>query len=747
MNKLLFILVSFFSLQAPLYKDLEDYKIILEERDESEFLYQNGNISLKKENNITILSIGNKNYNYNVLDSKLVEMDDKIYFIYLDHEDLLFDIFNKNGENVESKNEVCSDNIVRFGVEKSDNDIIIFYNKKNNDANDCGLYSISSRNRRSLSTSHNEEVIDVKSDDNYLYVLLKKEPITEGLFGNGGLDKGIVIAKFAGDFRLIDFITMDEEEDNLSKGLSVDGDVISLFKENSFHQFSLELASINRLNIGNNLLITSGFNGDIYVFFSDKIEVYKKKTLNKISSITLDKEFDEVRKEEDKLVISSDTKKYNADIVDIRNIHEYKYLITENLNLYNNRLNSVSSIFGYVTLIKKDYDKFYTAGSYGIYNVSINYKTKGNISFSLNINENYPLECNVKESIIYPSGYRIIFNGSATIDGNSVLSNYQLKEDGTFNLQIEDKKYELKVNHNQKSFSNTPKIVIDDYKELNKNEDFTISYTLNRNLNITNIQSEGLEISSFEVTDKELKIIFDGIRNSGYYFFLLDYFDYEEVIDDVVYSNRYYLKDEYWYHIPKSDITITNISYDEELSYSFNYHDNDDVARYFEFELLNESENFLYSFPLGNTQVSFLGIEPGDYVLKASIVSDIDQEFLSKTDLFTYDVRIRDDYSFGEIKLSKDSNDLYKVKITMDEKFLSGCVNEITYNKNIIYTHQEITKNQVIALSGASLILALVLGFSGRYLYFVIKKKSIIEWYMCYAILIWYGTFLSFKNL
>ena len=706
----------------------DDFIFVYEEHNK-EVIYDDGYVVLTLQNDIYKLTIGKETYAKQISDARLVVREDNIYLFYIDEGSLMYDIFNKKGIVVEERIVISEDRTIKYNLSNVDEDIFIYYNSIVNNQVNCYLFKTISHNKRKLSSGNGEEIIDFEIYDDSIYLLVKKEAIPEGLFGNGGLDKGLVIARFNKSFEIQKYITMDDEEDNQGVSISIINDLIYLIKERSIHVFSMEMESLNYKEIGNNYLITVGKKGLVYAFLKSEIAILSKISFDKESSISYPILISSIRKGEDSIIITSGDEEYLADVVDRRCLHEYQYIITDNKEMYNNRLESLESVFGIVKLKKKEYYDYYVPGEFGSFDVVLKYETKAGINFDVSIKENIPLECNLRDKMIYPSGYRIKFNGSGLINGNSVLSNYQLKDDGTYEVEITGnnviEKYTIYVNHNQGAMNGDTNYVIDNYEELIKNEKFSVSFNLNRDLDIKQIISEGIPIESFSCKDHILTISFNGIRDAGYYYLYLDYFEYEETIGDITIIRKCYLDKECWYHISKDDITISNEGFLDDMSYSFDLIDTNDTARYIELELLDNSYNYLTNIPLGSAPIVLNGIPSGDYLLRAFVVYDTNGEALKKIELFNYTVRIsHGDVEFGEIKVSKDSSRYTRVRIAVDDDFLKNNINEISYDKEVLYTHKDVSNKTIMIYSVMGLISSLLVGFGVRYVFLAVKKKE-----------------------
>ena len=732
MSKWLLLLISFFNLSSIIVSNesLNDFIFVYEESENTDVIYKDGAVELSGTTDNYKLIIDKETILYRVKDAKVMVKDDNVYLFYLEQDHLKYDVFSMKGREISKENTITSNAVISYNVVKGLDEIYIYYNSTYGENIDSYIVKVIENKKLDMSTAKDEEVKDLVIDGENLYIVVKKDAITEGIFGNGGLDKAIVIAKFDGDLRLIKYITMDDEEDNQVRSIDVKGGVVYLYKESSIHLFSSELESINNKKLGKNHLTISDYDGCIYSFLQEKIEVFNPMSLSLSSVIEYPFDISRVERKDKCLFVYSEERKYKTDIIDCRSLHSYKYLVSENSERYNQRLNSLKSLFGSVRLVDKEYSDYHSPGYFGLFDVTLKYSTISGISFGISVKENVPLEDNLRDRMIYPAGYRVRFNGDGLINGNAMLSNYQIKDDGIYEIEIngknERKNYTIHVDHNQKGLNGEVNYVIDDYEELPKNQKFSMFFNLNRNLNIKNIQVEGFEIDSFNCENSVLTVVFNGKREPGYYYLYIDYLDYEDVVnDDLSTTGRYYLNQEYWFHISKDLPTISNGDFLDDMSYSFDLIDNDDVARYIEFELTDLSHSYLVNIPLGSAPITFSNVPSGNYELRAFVVYDNNSENTGKIKLFDYTIRLtNDNLEYGELKVSKESSKYTKITVEIDEKFLKNSVNEIEVNKEIIYSHQDTSSKTVIVYSVAGFIASFLVGFGCRYIYKRVKKKD-----------------------
>ena len=294
MNKILLLFISFFNLfyeNPTCKKESDDFFFAIEEDiNEEDVIYNDDDLSLSKIDKQNVLKIKDSTYYYLNRDVSIQKYNDMIYAFYLDHEELYYDLYNKNGSLISDANLISRNNPKSFYIVNYKNDLLVYYSN----GVDSWLKIINKNNVFVLSSGHNEEVIDVKNNDDYLYVLIRKDKVTEGPFGNGGTNKGLVIAKYDSSYNLVKYITLDDDGEDKNIKIELSLDKLFLISSKDIHTFSLDLDVINMIDIGNNLLITSDNNGIIYVFLPEKIDIYDGSTFLKIDSIIFDNSLSEI---------------------------------------------------------------------------------------------------------------------------------------------------------------------------------------------------------------------------------------------------------------------------------------------------------------------------------------------------------------------------------------------------------------------------------------------------------------------
>ena len=121
---------------------------------------------------------------------------------------------------------------------------------------------------------------------------------------------------------------------------------------------------------------------------------------------------------------------YNVDIAD--------YRLFKCFEKYHEEIddkNSVYTLFGKAELINEECESYFTDRVVGSYNFELTYRSINDLIFSKNVKQEIDLEVNVSEGMVYPSGYRIIFNGYGKLNDESVVSNHPIYNEGEYEYE------------------------------------------------------------------------------------------------------------------------------------------------------------------------------------------------------------------------------------------------------------------------------------------------------------------------
>ena len=117
------------------------------------------------------------------------------------------------------------------------------------------------------------------------------------------------------------------------------------------------------------------------------------------------------------------------------------------------KMKEVSSLFGACEFKKFNYLEYYQRNVYGNYHLNIEYQTVGGIDITKETIEEVPLEVNITNNGIYPSGYRVNFNGEGYLDGNLIISNHAVISEGKHTLLVKgantEEQFEFFISKNQ----------------------------------------------------------------------------------------------------------------------------------------------------------------------------------------------------------------------------------------------------------------------------------------------------------
>lgn len=737
MNKLALLCIFFCNLfngdlATKLTLDNNEYEFI-EEYDESnlEIIEEIDGVKLAKLEEKYKLIIKEKEIVINGKSARITIFKENVYVFYLKGEKLFYSSYDSYGNLIDLDIEVSTTNITDFIVSHNDDDLYCAYTSYNSTGTDAWVKSITRDGKIGyLMSIKNEEIKGLVVDENAVYALVKKDAITEGVLGNGGTTRSHVIVKLSLDLSIIDYITIDySEEVDL---FTMKNEYLYLSFAGGIHIYNKDLTSINYKNIGNNLLTIVGENDKILVIFDNMYQVFNAHTLALLAENSHEFNLSNIYDTGSYLMMMKDDKYYKGDLIDLSKSVVYDYFNISFENKYDEALNNIYSLYGKLEVENKDYNEYYNRGVYGDYNINILYKTKSNIKYNRSYVESIPLDINFRDQMIYPTGYRVLFNGEGYLDGNGIVSNYAITEEGKHTLVIKGANKEstfiINISNSQMEFSDYNRMVFSkevNSKELYTKESFTIIIDLSKEIAIKKINYEGGTLDKYELVDNKLFLTFSGYKDSGYYDLFLDSIVYEDkVTDEIKYDNVLYINKLYSINVYEDSISSENRSFDGECNFTFDVVGRNSQARYVQFELVNNKGNYVYIYPLGDSRITFSNINSGSYELICYLVYDIGREKLEYIKLYDYPVIIKGDCFYGDIVINSRSATYSKFTIDLDDAFKNNSVSSISYDKELVYSKNEVIKENVKVYSIVVTILSILLGIFIRFVIKKYKKKE-----------------------
>ena len=568
--------------------------------------------------------------------------------------------------------------------------------------------------------NRNEKFISIKYLNNYLYLVVQKDQITESEFGNGGVDDCYVIAKVStSDMNVEEYITLNQT--NNFKDFKIIDNFIYCAFEDKLYLFNDKLELLNTLLLNSCFDVLVGIK-NILIFNLDNIIIYDTLSLVKKEIINLDSQIKNYKEFTNVLYCEYQDNYYLFDLVDLSGIKNYKYYNYQYQENIDEKLKNVYSLFGKCQFKEKEYLEYHQRNVYGLYHIDTFYLTNGGIEFINEIEEEILLEVNITNGMIYPNGYRIIFNGEGYLDGNLILSNHAVINDGNHKLLIkgvnEEKEFDFYVSNKQYQFIDR----YNDYeaKNIKINENFIISFEVNDNIEIKNINCLGGVIKDYSLNNNQLDIYFYGFDDVGKYDVIINSIDYKNnYYEDTIYLNKVI-----YLNVYNNSITSYESVINEDCSCEFEYLDYLNQARYIEYHFINEVNEYLYKFPIGNQKIDIKGLKNGKYQMIVSLVYNSNKVLGDGLDRFKiYDmiIDVDNDLEIGEINVITNENGHYKLLFKLNNNFKTNNLLELKKDNNIIYNSNNFKKESLISYCAIFFVVFIVLGMCIRYLY---KKKE-----------------------
>lgn len=561
----------------------------------------------------------------------------------------------------------------------------------------------------------NEKLLGLESNQEELFLIVQKDHITESCFGNGGSDDCHVLAKVK-DYQVCEYITINSKE--RLNAFCLRNDYLYCILNNKLYLFNLKLELLNIKEFNEFLDVFIGYNQNMTLIYSDKIEIYDCITLNKKSDFIISN-IKNYRQFNNSLYCEYQDNFYLFDIIDYTKtifIEEYVYEYEDEIM---KKMQKVSSLFGECEFIEMNYLEYYQRNLFGNYHIKLQYQTVGGIDIFKEVNQEVPLQININDNGIYPNGYRIIFNGEGYLDGNLIVSNHQVKNDGKHTLVIKgantQKEFNFYISKNQYEYQD--KFNELEIKNVKVNEDYRLKYILNEEIEIEDISIIGGEIKDYTVNNLELEIVISGFDEVGLHKIIIERIKYKkDYYTDYIYLNKVINLNVYLKGISFGDILLN-----EDCSCELEYIDLYQQGRYIEFRFLNKTKDYIYTFPIGTQNIDIQGIENGEYQMIVSLCYDDSCCQLVSQRIYDMAVTIDKDISLGAIKLfNQDSN--YKLKIDINKDFKENNVLELKHNGDVIYSYQEFKKESLISYCSIFFIVFILLGICLRFLYYRKKK-------------------------
>lgn len=540
----------------------------------------------------------------------------------------------------------------------------------------------------------NDYFIDVKSDNNCIYLCGVKETLSGGDFGNGGSEKyGYLIAKVDENLQLLNYGVFKDEiidfeiyDDNV---YVITTQEIYLLSDDLKYQNSLKFASVCKFCMfsANNTLLTinsSGINIYDLVYLKNIFQVQKEDIVN----VYLGK---------DTFYLETKSNIIKMKIFDIR------FFKGEEGKVYN--------FFREIPLTKKEITPTYNPMVWGTYQARYYFD-------DLEINQEIivPQEINITDGLIYPLGYRLKFTGIAYLNGEMVNNNHALMKTGKQELTIynchgEGITYNFTVVNNQISFDEES--IKNYHLEVYPHEEFTfkIKVKTSENININKVIVNNEEYP-FTLEDDYLIINVQAL-DSGLYHYQL-----EKIIYEV--NEKLYCYDvNYTYDVkvlnPLLNLSTTLTNDKNYLLYNSHVDDPFKEIRGFKLYLHANGEELQYCYAIKDTDLVLRGLNSSDiYETTLMVQYAPNNKDVKEVTLAHFNLTGVSDSRIGYIDIIQSGEGLDSFQVGISQKYLS----EVYHLDQPIYIKED---NDLFVPLFCGGVVGLILGIS--IIYYRIHKK------------------------
>lgn len=534
---------------------------------------------------------------------------------------------------------------------------------------------------------------------NNLYLSVRKDALTGGDFGYGGIDDTYAICILNKKLDLVNYIILKHE---IIFDIKIDDYIYVATNYNAYIlDFELKLKSSIKF-VFESILSHITVNNSVVMFGQTEGKIYNLNTLRPISNLSYE-EIKSIDIYNDGFLINNGLKKSLYKIYDITSISEneiYKGEIIASV---------VYDLFSELPVEVIESKPKFNPLIYGDYLIS--YQIDG-VVFERKIK--VLEEVNVTSGIIYPVGYKLNFTGIALLNNEEIVNNHQISTAGVYILELfgcnnEVNIFEFLVSNDQVHFIESESkhwdMVVYVSTEfcleipIQLDEKFTVeSININNEHHLCEVENNVIKVRLIESIPgiitykvKSLNLVY---QDEVFDYFLGKTFKVN-VLNEVCSIN--------------SEVN-TSSNY---LNYYMEVDDPNKTLRGINLVLIkNESEDRV-NYPLGNTKMSF-PVGMGEYKISLRIAYDLGDGVIREKELLeTYIISSKSSLEYGEINIVEKGISNYKFNIAINK---SNQLQECYVNGNIVYAYIEFDYSKYIG-SG------ILIGFFGFTITLFIKKN------------------------
>jgi len=732
-----FLFTLFLSMISINQQSIKNYQAILEEAtSENELLVNIKNYSLILGDDCYILADNqgvwqreiNISNNY-----KLIIDNDNCLIFYYENELLSLLEYDSNGNKIYDdiiidnpiyeKWDVLYDGFIYIvgGVSKYQNiDFIAAKNNKSLKGKDAFIAKLNKNylllNVGVFGGNNDEQFLKVTKSEDKLYVAGEKNPGGGGDFGNGGRSNNTVfIADLNKDLVINNYRILSTTNNLVS--LKYYKERIYLVLEKRIYKFDEDLSTLYREDF--KVRIFESYFSDInrfIIFTSNTAYIYKIYPVILEEKLTYP-ETTNIQAFDKFIYLQASFCDYYLDIACLENFKPATFYCP----YIENEL-TINTLFGPAVLIDKESEPYFNPSVYGFYLWYYNYRTCGDLNFTIEYETYVRLEANVNEGNIYPVGYRLLFTGQALLNQKNILNNYRIDQPGQYRLELQGTKGEVEVINFMVSYDQMNFLELSEKAwdiEVGVGEVFFIEleYNSDDNYDVLSVVINNEEITDLllDTNNKIISIRMTALDKAGIYYYYLEKINY------------FYNDDYYTYNIDNiitlnvlmnpPNVSIMQIN---EWQYRVSLFDSDKTTRYFLLTISSNLDEVDKQYSLSDTKLLITGLSAkNEYHIELSVVYNLGNNFYQNIKLLEFNIIGCEEYQIGEIEIIEKGDTLNEFDIHLNK---SNSISKVFIDHKPVNLTNQKTSLKTLFLVGGTIILSISLVCFSRII--ILRKKQ-----------------------
>lgn len=656
MIKIFFLFVSLFTnFVSDFLISLEKEEVEVVQNYENISLYLDKNLELKKDEKIIYRFKKTDEVSFIVYNNEIIAScnDNGVVSLYR---------FDKNGNLVLKK---TIDGKYSFFKLKLNNDTIYCYGGIYDYSGEVSLYKKDYLKQKdafialvdlnfdfisfcSFGGSLDEYFTDLEFCDEYLLLIGKKEELSGGDFGNGGISLFCLL-----DYNLsiINFLTFKEK---VYKSFYDKNFII--ITENCIYLFDDSLNLKNSQKLGLQSIFGAVTTNNMILIINDlELKIFDPSLLKEIYSYPFSNKISSVYDNGENLILKSENI-YKLDIYDLR-----EFIIHQ---IHGYRIDGVVySLHKKLTLREIEYKEYFDPLVSGVYNVVYDFG-------SITVPGTYRVleEENVSEGMIYPLGYRLIFTGTGYLNGKLINNNHALINPGNFKLELinldsSTREINFSVDNMQINFTESANKVFDSVTLVG--EKFIIEYQYDNLNDYDVIDIVSNKDVNFEIKDNTLRLItsFDSI---GLKYLYIDHILYEK--EGIVFKNH--INKGYLVNVINDKFYLSKIFKNEtKPCFYLDVSDDNNQLRGIMVKVMSLKEEYQYFYPFKNLDIVIHNLDRlSRYDVFIDMVYSIDDKNYENINLCKIEISGKSEYNLASLEIISKGKSVSEARLYLNEK-------------------------------------------------------------------------------